>query len=122
VFADTAGTFSFIFTHVSGSPGTGGASFVGGNGHSLQGFPGHRQPLHSAFTTVADAVSKMAKTSWLSSHSLLDNMIFIDAPLLILPFSHFIQCWDTSKLYHACPPSNAGKQATVRRAWENDAV
>ncbi|MDH5480226.1 MAG: hypothetical protein OEX11_05635 [Nitrosomonas sp.] len=44
-WADVDGTFSLILAQVSDSLGLGGVSVMAGNGHKLQGSPGHKQPL-----------------------------------------------------------------------------
>ena len=61
--AEIGGTLSLILKQVSGSSAAGGIFFMGGNGHNLQGSPGHKHPVHSAHTSVADIPSNNPRTS-----------------------------------------------------------
>lgn len=72
--ADIGGTASLIRWQVSGASSATASVVIGGSGHSLQGSPGQRHPVHDARTGVANKPKKLLK--------MIKTIIFINSVLV----------------------------------------
>lgn len=116
--AEIGGTLSLILRQVSGSSAAGGIFFMGGNGHNLQGSPGHKHPVHSACTGMAGIPSNKPRTSGaIIRNPPIDRICMAILPQSITAIRRF-----TGNLPNCSKQSsNAGSQSHRQRAPERDA-
>ena len=76
-FAEVGGTFSLILRQVSGSSAAAGISVTAGSGHNLQGLPGHKHPLQSAWTDATGIPSNSPTTSEVITRNAEIDLVFM---------------------------------------------
>jgi hypothetical protein len=100
VFFETGATFSLILKHVSASSGAGGIFSVGGSAHNLQGFPGHRHPLHFACAAIAGRLSNNARKSGVIRRKTLIECALITTSFFLLRMTLLVR---QSGYYYVIP-------------------